>query len=87
MKKSLWNNLLILLVITLFCLVSTMALAAEKQWYVLKDSKGTCKVVQLKEKSPKTIAGPFASKADAQKAKAEACPKTTPGKKDPAKKQ
>ncbi|MGB9618754.1 MAG: hypothetical protein ACP5M0_12140 [Desulfomonilaceae bacterium] len=87
MKKSLWNKLLILLVITLFCLVSAVALAAEKQWYVLKDSKGVCKVVQLKEKTPKAIAGPFASKADAQKAKAEACPKAAPGKKEPAKKQ
>lgn len=87
MQKSLWKKLLILCLVSLFCLVAVVALAAEKQWYVLKDSKGVCKVVQLKEKSPKTIAGPFASKTDAQKAKAEACPKASPGKKEPAKKQ
>lgn len=87
MQKSVWKKLLILCVVSLFCVVSAVALAAEKQWYVLKDSKGVCKVVQLKEKSPKTVAGPFAAKADAQKAKAEVCPKASPGKKEPAKKQ
>ncbi len=87
MLRSLFKKIIILSVVSTFCLVAAVALAAEKQWYVLKDAKGVCKVVQLKEKSPKTIAGPFASKADAQKAKADACPKTTPTKKEPAKKQ
>lgn len=87
MKNAKLKLILVFLVTTLFMLGSVAALAAEKSWFVVKDSKGVCKVIQAKEKTPKTIAGPFGTKADAQKAKAESCPKTTPAKKEPAKKQ
>jgi len=51
------------------------AAKAEKQWYVLKDVKGRCSVRELKDKSPTTIAGPYATKEAAHKAKDEKCPK------------
>jgi hypothetical protein len=50
--------------------------AADLSWFVLQDSKGRCSVRQMKDKSPKTIAGPYATKEAATKAKAEKCPKT-----------
>jgi len=72
--KSL-KTFVILMLAVVFVLSVTLAFAAEKQWYVLKNKNGVCSVKQLKEKSPTTIAGPFATKADAQKAKDEKCPK------------
>lgn len=86
MRNARFKTVLIFCVTALFLLVSAMALAADKSWYVIKDSKGTCKVLQAKERTPKTVAGPFASKAEATKAKEESCPKPTPAKKEPAKK-
>lgn len=46
-----------------------------KQYYVIKDSKGRCSIRQLEKKSPKSIAGPYATKDEAQKAKDKECPK------------
>ncbi|MCX5862873.1 MAG: hypothetical protein WCG29_06485 [Desulfomonile sp.] len=87
MRNSRLTKTLIFCVTALFLLVSAMALAADKQWFVIKDSKGVCSVRQLQGTSPKTIAGPFATKVEATKAKEEKCPKPAPGKKEPAKKQ
>jgi len=73
MKK--WVVILLALA---FALSVTFAFAAEKkasQWFVVQDSKGVCKVIQSsKDKTPKSIAGPFATKEGAAKAKAEKCP-------------
>jgi hypothetical protein len=74
MRKSLWNIGIVLLVVLSLSLVTAIAFAAD-QWVVVKDSKGTCKVIKAKGKTPKTIAGPFAKKEDAVKAKDEKCPK------------
>lgn len=57
----------------MFALASLPVLAAE-QWAVIKDSKGRCSVRQVTKKTEKTIAGPFATKAEAEKAKKEKCP-------------
>lgn len=69
----------VLLIVTIaFLLVSSLGFAAaEKKFFVTKDKNGVCKVIQAKDKTPTTIAGPFDSKADATKAKAEKCPKKT----------
>jgi hypothetical protein len=68
----------ILLMVAVFLLVSGLSFAAGKKWAVIKDSKGVCKVIQVKAKTPKTIAGPFATKAEAMKAKDSKCPKKKP---------
>lgn len=64
----------IMLVVTVFLFVSGLSFAAEKKWVVIQDSKGNCKVIQAADKTPKTIAGPFATKDEAMKAKAAKCP-------------
>jgi hypothetical protein len=73
---------IVILVITLvFAVSSGLAMAAEKQWFVIKDSRERCSVIQAKAATPKTIAGPFATKDQAQKAKEEKCPKVQKKKK------
>lgn len=76
------KKLAVLMVVAIFALVSVPAFAADK-YVVIKDKKGVCKVIKSKDKTAKTIAGPFATKAEAEKAKEEKCPK----KKEPAKKK
>jgi hypothetical protein len=51
-----------------------ISLAAADQWAVIKDSAGKCYVKKVKDKTSKTIAGPFKTKAEADRAKAEKCP-------------
>lgn len=75
MKSSLLKKAAVLVVALMFALVSTLALAQAKQWYVIKDKRGVCSVHQLKAKTEKTIAGPFATKDEAKKAKDKECPK------------
>jgi lipopolysaccharide/colanic/teichoic acid biosynthesis glycosyltransferase len=59
-----------------FLMITVPVMSAE-QWIVIKDSKGRCSVrTTSKGKTPKTIAGPFATKAEADKAKADKCGKT-----------
>lgn len=65
----------IILVVTVFLFMSGLSFAAGQKWVVIKDAKGVCKVVQAKDKTPKTIAGPFATKDEAMKAKAAKCEK------------
>ena len=68
------KSCILLITLVIFALTATVAVAANP-WFVIKDKKGVCKVIQAKEKTPKTIAGPFNSKAAAQKAKDQKCPK------------
>jgi len=60
-----------------FSLTAVFAFAAGGNWVVIKDKNGVCKVIEAKDKTPATIAGPFKSKEDAEKAKAKECPKGT----------
>lgn len=86
MNGRVLKTLVVFLVVAVFGLVSGLAFAADK-YVVIKDKKGVCKVIKAKDKTTKTIAGPFATKAEAEKAKEEKCPKKKePAKKDPAKK-
>jgi len=57
-----------------FSLATVTSLYAAS-WVVIKDKKGVCKVIESKEKTPATIAGPFNTKKEAQKAKDKECPK------------
>ncbi len=76
MKRSVLKLITVFFVLTIFAVTSALAAAtADKKWFVIKDSKGVCKVIQAKEKTPKAIDGPFDKKEDAEKAKAEKCPK------------
>lgn len=60
--------------VLVFSLITPLAFAAGQSWVVIKDKNGVCKVIEAKEKTPATIAGPFKSKEDAEKAKAKECP-------------
>jgi hypothetical protein len=75
MKRQLLTKLSVLFVVIIFSLMSGVALAQKKHWFVVKDKNGVCKVIEAKEKTPATIAGPFETKKEAEKRKAEACPK------------
>ncbi len=82
---------LVLVILVLFAFSPMLGLAADKQYFVLKDKLGRCSVRQMEKKSETTIAGPFSTKAEAQKAKDRECPKaekksSVPEKKAPDKK-
>jgi hypothetical protein len=79
-RKAL-KHIIILVIVLVFAFASGLAMAAEKQWFVIKDSKERCSVRQLKAATDKTIAGPFATKDQATKAKEEKCPKVEKKKK------
>jgi hypothetical protein len=58
-----------------FSLTAALAFAAGESWVVIKDKNGVCKIIKSDHKTPKTVAGPFKSKEDAEKAEAKECPK------------
>ncbi|MFA6224458.1 MAG: hypothetical protein WC647_19330 [Desulfomonilaceae bacterium] len=66
-----------LFIAIIFVLTTVVAFAAGDSYVVVKDKKGVCKVIKAKEKTPTTIAGPFKTKEEAQKAKEKECPKTS----------
>ncbi len=81
MRGKTVKRIVVAIVAISFVLGVSLALAAEKSWFVQKDKNGVCSVHQLKAKTDKTIAGPFPTKDAAVKAKEEKCPKKTPEKK------
>ena len=74
MKRQLLTKLSVLFVVIIFSLMSGVALAQKKHWFVVKDKNGVCRVIEAKEKTPATIAGPFQTKVEAEKRKAKDCP-------------
>jgi len=78
------------LIAALFVLTTVVAFAAEESYVLIKDKNGVCKVIKSDHKTPATIAGPFKTKAEAEKAKEKECAKkpgesskpVTPQKKD-----
>jgi hypothetical protein len=52
----------------------TSSCLAAGSWFVIKDVKDVCKVIEAKEKTPKAIGGPFKTKEQAEKAKDKLCP-------------
>ncbi len=81
MIRRVLKHIVILVIVLAFAFAPSLALAAEKQWFVIKDKNERCSVRQLKGATEKTIAGPFATKDQAEKAKAEKCPKVEKKKK------
>jgi hypothetical protein len=76
MKRQLLKNSSVLFAaVIVFVLMSGVALAQKKQWFVVKDVNGVCRVIEAKEKTPATIAGPFKTMEAAEKRKAKVCPK------------
>jgi len=58
-----------------FSLATVTSLYAAGSWVVIKDKNGVCKIIESKERTPATIAGPFKTKKEAEKAKDKECPK------------
>ena len=60
-----------------FALLGAFTLAAADSYVIIKDKNGACKVIMSDHKTPKTIAGPFKKKEEAEKAKAADCEKAS----------
>jgi hypothetical protein len=60
----------------LVVLVFTSPCLAADKWFVIKDVNDVCKVIEAKDKTPKTIGGPYKTEAEAEKAKEKLCPKS-----------
>jgi hypothetical protein len=86
MNRSFLKLFVAFAVMLAFTFVSVSGFAAEKKWFVIKDVKGVCKVIQAKEKTAKSIAGPFDKKDEAEKSKNDLCPKKDKKEKAPDKK-
>ena len=71
------RRLLGLFIAVIFVLTTMAAFAAVESYFVIKDKNEVCKVIEAKDKTPTTIAGPFKTKEEAEKAKEKACPQST----------
>jgi hypothetical protein len=71
MKVKRFTGVVLVLV---FSLMTALAFAAGASWVVIKDNNGVCKVIEATEKTLATIAGPFKTKDEAEKAKDKECP-------------
>ena len=58
-------------------LVGASAIAGDKKWFIVKGKSGVCRVISAADKTPKTIAGPYDSKENAQAAKLKLCEDTS----------
>jgi cell division protein FtsN len=67
-SKRVW----VLLLTVAFALTITVSLASA-DYVVIKDKNGRCSVRESDHKTPKTIAGPFKTKEEAQNAKEKEC--------------
>lgn len=70
MKRQLLKKSSVLCVVILFSLMSGVALAEKKHWFVVKDKNGECRVIEAE-----TIAGPFKTMEQAERGKAKDCRK------------
>jgi hypothetical protein len=68
MKTSMGN--MAMAVVMLCFLMTGVALAEKKHWFVVKDKSGVCRVIEAE-----TIAGPFKTMEEAEKRMAKDCPK------------
>ncbi|MFH1114254.1 MAG: hypothetical protein V1792_10060 [Pseudomonadota bacterium] len=77
MKHRLLKKSSVLFVVILLSLMSGVALAQEKHWFVVKDKAGMCQVIEVATVLEPfiTIAGPFKTKAEAETRKAKDCQK------------
>ncbi len=82
------KHLLVLVVALLFALTSAVTFAEEVKWLVIKDKNGKCRVIDsLKDKTEHSIAGPYKTKAEAEKEKERLCAPSAAGKKPDAAKK
>jgi hypothetical protein len=65
----------ILFLVVAFSLTIAVVHAAAASYVVIKDKNGVCRILEAVEKTPKTIAGPFKTREEAEKAKERECPK------------
>jgi membrane protein involved in colicin uptake len=70
MKRQWLKHSSVLFVVILFSLMSGIALAEKKNWFVVKDKDGMCRVIEAQK-----VAGPFKTMEEAEKRKAKDCPK------------
>ncbi len=70
MKRQLLKNSSVLFVVIVFSLMTGVALAEKKHWFVVKDKGGMCRVIEAE-----AIAGPFKTLEEAEKRQAKDCPK------------
>jgi hypothetical protein len=64
------KRLVTLVGLLVFCVIGTTVVkAADEVWVVIQDVNGVYKVISAKGKTPKTVAGPFTTKVQAQEAK------------------
>ncbi|MDQ1238340.1 MAG: hypothetical protein QG577_525 [Thermodesulfobacteriota bacterium] len=70
MKRRLLKNSSVMFVVIIFSLVTGVALAEKKHWFVVKDKAGMCRVIEAD-----TVAGPFKTMEEAEKRKAKDCAK------------
>jgi TolA-binding protein len=69
-RQLLRNSSVVLFVVIGFFLMSGLALAEKKRWFVVKDKVGTCRVIEAE-----AIAGPFKTMEEAEKRQAKDCPR------------
>jgi hypothetical protein len=77
MKPQLLKSSSILFVVIFFSLMTGIALAEKKHWFVVKDKDGLCRVIEAETvvEPFKKLAGPFKTMKEAEKRKAKECPK------------
>jgi hypothetical protein len=68
------GKLFAMFVFVCFLAAPGLSFAKGDKWVVIQDKTGKCSVKNVKGETPKTIAGPFATKEEAERAKAEKCP-------------
>ena len=69
------KHIIAVVVATIFALTAVCVFAAEDPWFIIKDKNDVCKVIQAKEKTPATIAGPYDTQKKADEVKGEECAK------------
>jgi colicin import membrane protein len=67
------KHIIAVVVATIFSLTAVCVFAAEDPWFIIRDKNGVCKVIQAKEKTPATIAGPYETQKKADEAKGKEC--------------
>ena len=67
------KHIIAVMVATVFALTAVCVFAAEDPWFIIRDKNGVCKVIQAKEKTPATIAGPYETQKKADEAKGKEC--------------
>ncbi len=69
------KHLFVVFLVATFASTAVFSFAAEEPWFIIMDKNEVCKVIQAKDKTPATIAGPYKTKNNAEKAKDKACAK------------